>query len=149
MAYNTFGWTPVASTNQEAPSSRRLLTPCFASTVMLLNATSICRMFRALPSTPTISSASCPANQVSGQADGSLEVRRSKSFLPRAWSNSSPEMVIDSVISGLYSNKFTKQREFLSKRFKEPPYLSLVLMSDYHGRKIARPRAKKIRRTRY
>jgi hypothetical protein len=33
MACNTFGWTPVVSTNRTAPSSQRLSTLCFAGTV--------------------------------------------------------------------------------------------------------------------
>jgi hypothetical protein len=45
MACNTSGWTHVASTDQTTPSSRKLSTLCFASTVVRLDATSICQMF--------------------------------------------------------------------------------------------------------
>src|SRR6266480_7138446 len=46
MAYNTFGWTLVASTKQISPSSHSQSTPCFAGTKMRINATSIYGMFR-------------------------------------------------------------------------------------------------------
>jgi hypothetical protein len=108
MACNTFGWTPVASTDRTTPSSQKLLTQCFAGIVVRLDATSICRTFRALHSIPTIRPATYPLNQLFGQVDGLLEAGRSKSSLPRVRSNSSPEKVIDLVISGLFSNKFTK-----------------------------------------
>ena len=48
MACNTSGSTLVALTNQAAPSSRRLSTLCFAGTVMRLNATCTCQMFRSV-----------------------------------------------------------------------------------------------------
>ena len=51
MVCNTFGSTRAASTNQTAPSSKKLSTPCFAGTVTRLNATCILRMFQDLPST--------------------------------------------------------------------------------------------------
>ena len=91
MACNTFGWTPVASTNRTALSSQRLSTPCFAGTVMRLNATSISQMFRDLPSTPTTSPTSCPGNRHFGKADGSLGAGPFKSLLLRHQLNSSPK----------------------------------------------------------
>ena len=45
MACNTFGSTPVASISRTITSSQRLLTLCFAGTIMRLNVMSICQMF--------------------------------------------------------------------------------------------------------
>jgi hypothetical protein len=69
-AYNTFGWTPVVSTNRTTISSQRPSTLCFAGMVMRLNATSIYLMFRDLYSTQTTSPTSCPGKRYFGRADG-------------------------------------------------------------------------------
>ncbi|KAF2192932.1 HET-domain-containing protein [Zopfia rhizophila CBS 207.26] len=59
------------------------------------------RMSPALLSTPTRSSIRGRGNRISGRADGSLGVGRSKSFLPLVQSNSSPENTSDLVIKVL------------------------------------------------
>src|SRR5947207_12778167 len=99
--WNTSGLTPVVSTRQISPNSRRLSTPCFAGTATRLDAMSIYRMFLALPSIPTRSLTHGRGNQISGKADGLLGVGHSKSFLLRPRSNSSPKSPSDSGIEDL------------------------------------------------
>src|ERR1700740_3287437 len=89
MVCNTFGSTPAASTSQAAPSSKRLSTPCFAGTVMPLNATCTLQMSRDLPWMLTSGPANCPGNQLFGRADGSPGDGPFKSLLLRHQLNSS------------------------------------------------------------
>jgi hypothetical protein len=103
--WNTSGLTPVVSTRQISPNSRRLSTPCFAGTATRLDAMSIYRMFLALPSTPTRSLTYGRGNRISRKADGLLGVGHSKSFWLPLRSNFSREKV-----SGLGDKRSLKQQ---------------------------------------
>src|SRR5215472_13743585 len=83
MAYNTFGWTHVASINQVVPNSRRPSIPCFAGTMMQLNATYTCQMFRHEIMISTISSPGSSGNWHFEKVDGLLGVGRFKSSFLR------------------------------------------------------------------
>jgi hypothetical protein len=90
-----------ASTRQISLNSQRLSTPCFAGTATRLDAISIYRMFQALSSTPKRILTRGRGNQISGKANGLLEVGHSKSFWPLVRSNSSRKNASDSVIKDL------------------------------------------------
>jgi hypothetical protein len=98
MAYNTYGWTPVASIRQTTLSSSMLSTPCSVGTVTQLDATSIYQMFQALPYIPKWSLFRSHGIRTFGKVDGSLEDGRSKSFLPLAQSSFSVVKACGSVI---------------------------------------------------
>jgi hypothetical protein len=120
MACNTSRWTLVASINQAILSSRNQLHVVIVperSQVPCL----FVGCFEPWIQTPTISSTSCPLNQLFQQADSSLVSRRCKSFWPRVQSIRFPEKVIKSAISGLYKKRILKIQEFLFRHFKKPP----------------------------
>src|ERR1700733_4850578 len=77
--WSTFGLTPVVLTRQTTLNSRRLLTPCFAGTVMQLDVTSTYQMSLTLPLTLIKYSVHRRGNHISERADGSLAVGRSTS----------------------------------------------------------------------
>jgi hypothetical protein len=83
MVSSTSGLIRVVSTNQTIMSSQKLSILCFDGTVMRRNATSICQMFRRLPSTSATSLISFPRNRHSEQADGLREAGPFKSLLLR------------------------------------------------------------------
>src|SRR5271163_712839 len=76
--YNTSGWIVAVSINQAAPSSRRLLTQCFAGTRTQPGVMSISQMFQ-LVNTPD--PLSFFGNRLLVEVSGLLEVGRSKNFL--------------------------------------------------------------------
>src|SRR6266536_4645536 len=91
MAYNTFGWTPVALIKQTIPNFRRLLTLCLAGTRMRLNVTFTYQMYRRLSRKQTIVSPNLLGNRLSEKSDGLRGVGPFKSSLPQVQSNSSLE----------------------------------------------------------
>jgi hypothetical protein len=147
MACNTSGLIPVASTNRVVPSSQNQSTLCSAGTDARISATCTYQMFRS--DIVTLNSHELYGKQRSNVADGSLGGGRSKSSLLLRRSSSSLVRVTSSVISNPSNIKSIEQRESLFRQFRGTLCLNLASTSDSNGPELARPRARKMKRTHY
>lgn len=131
------------------PSSLKLSTLCFISTRRRLDTTFTYPMFRYESGKKVIGLPSILGNLLSEQVNGLHEAGPYKSSLLQDQWNSSPGRAIDSVIKELSSNKSTRLRESLPRRFEKALSPSSTSMSDSPGQKVDKPHARKTRHIRF
>ncbi len=145
MAYNTSGWTVVASTSQIVKSFKRLLRPCSVGTSGLQNATCIYLMFLQRRENWEMRSLKTRGNKLFERVGGSLGVGHFRNSSRQHQCNSSVKGATDLATNSLSNNLSTKSRRSPFLHFEGLPCLSSALSRNSAGQRTGGQHEKKIR----